>query len=226
MTSSSKRAAVTLARDVDDMIAAEWALEDLDHSPFAGMGRGYPTAEAREAERLAEEAAERDRLVQEAYERGMEDGRRIGEEAEAARLRSAVAAAERALAEVREGEERWSGSIEENVCALSVAIARHIMDRELKTDHSVIVELVRRAVKDFPIDQPLRIRINPLDLVAINSLGADEPRLVAGERELHWVGDGLIAPGGCVVEGRDRIVDGRVDTAIERLYRRLTYAHV
>lgn len=225
MTSSFKRVAVTLARDVDDMIAAEWALEDLNHSPFAGVGRGYPTAEAREAERVAEEAVERERLVQEAYERGVEDGRRIGEEAEAARLRSAVAAAERALDEVREGEQRWSGCIEENVCALSVAIARHIMDRELKTDQSVIVELVRRAIKDFPIDQPLRIRINPLDLVAINSLGADEPRL-GGERELHWIGDGLIAPGGCVVEGRDRIVDGRVDTAIERLYRRLTYAHV
>lgn len=225
MTSSSKRAAVTLARDVDDMIAAEWALEDLDDSPFAGMGRTY-SAEAREADRVAVEAAERERLVQEAYARGIEEGRRIGEEAEAARLRNAVGAAERALDEIREGEERWSGSIEENVCALSVAIARHIMDRELKTDQSVIVELVRRAIKDFPIDQPLRIRINPLDLVAINSLGGDEPRLGGGERELHWVGDGLVAPGGCVVEGRDRIVDGRVDTAMERLYRRLTYAHV
>jgi hypothetical protein len=26
-----------------------------------------------------------------------------------------------------------------------------------------------------------------------------------------------------VVEGRERIVDGRVDTALERVYRRLTY---
>jgi flagellar biosynthesis/type III secretory pathway protein FliH len=31
--------------------------------------------------------------------------------------------------------------------------------------------------------------------------------------------------GGCVIEGRDRIVDGRVDTALERIYRGLSGHH-
>jgi flagellar biosynthesis/type III secretory pathway protein FliH len=34
--------------------------------------------------------------------------------------------------------------------------------------------------------------------------------------------DSRIQPGGCVVEGRERIIDGRVDTALERLYRQLS----
>jgi flagellar biosynthesis/type III secretory pathway protein FliH len=39
---------------------------------------------------------------------------------------------------------------------------------------------------------------------------------------VRWLADARIQPGGCVVEGRERIVDGRVDTALERLYRKLS----
>ena len=78
------------------------------------------------------------------------------------------------------------------------------------------------------LDQALTIRINPNDLESMQS--AD--RVTSGEmiamttgREVRWVSDARIEPGGCVVEGRERIVDGRVDTGLERLYRRLAHAN-
>jgi flagellar assembly protein FliH len=226
MTYSSSRGGAGLARDIDDMIAAEWDLEILTMDEPLVDGR-LPYDGPTQAEIEAQQQAELEQIVEEAYLRGVEDGRRAGEEAEAARLRHAVGAAERALDEIREGEERWSGSIEENVCALATAIARQIIEKEIKSDQTLIEDLIRRALKEFPIDQPLRIRINPLDLVAINSIaGGDKPLSAPGEREMTWIADGRIAPGGVMVEGRDRIVDGRIDTAIERVYRRLTYAHV
>jgi hypothetical protein len=33
-----------------------------------------------------------------------------------------------------------------------------------------------------------------------------------------------MSPGNCLVEGHERVVDGRVDMALERLYRRLADA--
>jgi flagellar biosynthesis/type III secretory pathway protein FliH len=45
----------------------------------------------------------------------------------------------------------------------------------------------------------------------------------AEQRPAHWIADAQVKSGGCVVEGRDRIVDGRVDTALERVYRRLAH---
>lgn len=195
-------------------------------------------AEAIEAERAASDErveelrrefeAEAERIAEEAYERGRSEGRNTGEEAEGARLRTAVRAAEEALDALREGEVRWTGTIEENIIALSVAIARHVIGRELTTDVEPVAELVRNALEDFPIDQPIRIRIHPSDLNALGSVGVEEGdplRKVTGEREARWLPDASIAPGGCVVEGRERIVDGRVDTALERVYRRLTYTN-
>jgi flagellar assembly protein FliH len=168
-------------------------------------------------------AAEQARAVHEAYLRGFDDGRAAGEAGEAARLRGPVQAAERAVADLRAGESRWSGTIEENVCALAVAVARHLIGRELKGDPASVAELVKGALAEFPVDQPVRIRVNPQDLQAIQSAAGADGGFPVDGREAAWHADPQVEPGGCVVEGRDRIIDGRVDTALERVYRRLTY---
>ena len=181
----------------------------------------------REAERLLE-IAEWERKVAEAFEAGYTEGRQEGEIAEGARLRTAVRATEEALEELRLGEMRGTGTIEENVCALAVIVARQVIGRELANDSQPVVELVRSALAEFPIDQPMRIRVNPTDLAAISRATADgrDPLLaLTRDRDARWLPDSAIAPGGCVVEGRERIIDGRVDVALERVYRRLTYTN-
>ena len=164
------------------------------------------------------------RALEEAFARGYEEGRLAGEQAEGARLRSAVDAASEALASLHSESERWLGNAEANISALAVAIARQVIGQEIATDKSSMGEMVRLALSEFPIDQPLVVRVNPSDLRAITeSLSTDHGTPVAPRAEMQWLSDPRIAPGGCLIEGRDRIVDGRVDTALERLYRRLTY---
>ncbi len=185
------------------------------------------------AERLAAEEAERvhaeaERRVQDSYTNGYDEGRLDGEIAEAARLRHAVAAAEMALNDIHENEVTWQSSIKENIAALSITIARHIVGRELRTDADAVADLVRRALAEFPIDQPMRIRVNPHDL-ALLSTGSPAnggPPTIAPNRDVRWMADARVTPGGCLVEGRERIIDGRIDTALERLYRRMTYTDV
>jgi flagellar biosynthesis/type III secretory pathway protein FliH len=49
----------------------------------------------------------------------------------------------------------------------------------------------------------------------------EETTPIAGTREATWLADPRVSRGGCLIEGRDRIVDGRVDTALERAYRHM-----
>lgn len=206
---------------IDDDMVADSDLEDSD------------TINAVLAEQLAIEESERLRLeterrIQEAYTNGYDEGRLDGEIAEAARLRHAVAAAEMALNDIHENEVAWQSSIQENIAALSIAIARHIVGRELRTDAGAVADLVRRALAEFPIDQPMRIRVNPHDLALLStgSLTNGGPPSIAPNRDVRWMADARVTPGGCLVEGRERIIDGRIDTALERLYRRMTYTDV
>jgi flagellar assembly protein FliH len=166
-----------------------------------------------------------ERALQEAYERGIEDGRRAAEAAEAARLRGAVHAVTEALSSLHADADKWVGHAEENVCALAVAVARQVIGREVAVDKSSLADMVRQALGEFPLDQPLTLRVNPSDLQAIHGAfhAAGELSPLAARKDVQWLPDPRIAAGGCLIEGRDRIVDGRVDTALERLYRRLTY---
>jgi flagellar biosynthesis/type III secretory pathway protein FliH len=102
-------------------------------------------------------------------------------------------------------------------------VGRQLFDAELEAAPAHTAVLVRRALTEFPIDQPVAIRVNPSDLASITAHAvADGGQATVGRADAQWVPDPRIAVGGCVIEGRDRIVDGRVDTALERIYRRLT----
>ena len=248
MRSSSSAPALRAGVVAEGVLVSAWDLSDIrsgsdadalgiDERRFGEAAAHAAAQELAEAEREREAAAlreaelraaeEQERRVREAFEQGYEEGRRDGEIAEGARLRTAVRATEEALDELRSSEVRWTGSIEENICALAVAIARHIVGRELSMDAKPVLTLVRDALTEFPIDQPIRIRISPGDLQLLRQTDEDEDPMgtLTQGRDARWIGDPQVAPGGCVVEGRERIVDGRVDTALERIYRRLTYTH-
>ena len=112
-------------------------------------------------------AAAHDKEVADAYSHGFEEGRREGEHAEQARLRNSMHAVVDALDVIRSSEERWNGALEENIGALACAVARHIVDREIASDPELVSRLVRRAIAEFRIDQPVRVRVNPNDLSII-----------------------------------------------------------
>jgi len=197
---------------IEDELAAEEAIERA----------------AAEAARLAVVAAHQAE-VDAAYLRGVEDGRAQGELAERARLRGAMLGTESALDDLRAGEARWLHNLEENIAAVAIGVAQQVVQREVATSTAIVGTIVTRAVQEFGLDQPLIIRVNPGDHESLQAAAreddADELTTAIGPREVRWVADARIEPGGCVVEGRDRIVDGRVDTGLERLYRRLTYTN-
>lgn len=224
--------------------ASAWAPQELTpfDATYADAPGGLPTtfpstdelraaieADHRRAAAAEREAldAEHQRQLQEAYAAGVADGETAGRATEATRLRAALAAAEGAAALLREGERRWTSALEENVAALAVAVARQVIGRELVGDAAALTDLVRRALSEFPLDQAIVVRVHPADLaaltVAANAGTAGDH--VAPNRETRWIADPNVPAGGCVLEGRERIIDGRVDTALERVYRQLTGNH-
>ena len=214
--------------------ADAWAPADLSTFTTAELDEAHtplPTREellaAEQAAATAQADAERQQLASQCYGEGYADGDAAGRAAEQTRLADAVASAESALDQLRAVEDRWSGQLEDNICALATAIARQIIGRELSGDAAAITDLVRRGLAEFPIDQAVSIRVNPMDLATLATARptAEAPGGTAGvapNREARWIADPGLAAGGCVIEGRERIVDGRVDLALERVYRKLT----
>ena len=202
-----------------------WAPEELALDTSGLHQRFLLPLDAPRHESEAMDPLSGEHALEDAHTRGFEQGRQAGARAEAARLCAALASVTEALECLQFDSDKWVGNAEENICALAVAVARHIIGKEIAIDNSSLSDVVRQALSEFPLDQPVTLRVHPSDLQAINSafhsLGEASP--LTTRKEVHWLPDTRVAPGGCLIEGRDRIVDGRVDTALERVYRRLTY---
>lgn len=173
------------------------------------------------AQRDAEEQAARERVQAEAFANGVALGRAEAEQAAHAAIASALQALYVATEEVRASESRWLATLQENMAALVAGAARHVVGREVRTDDALVRDLAARALAEFPQDQAVQLRLNPADVAAVKAALAESPR--AGE--VRFIAEPRVDRGGCMVEGRDRIVDGRVDTALERIYRRLSGHH-
>ncbi|AMW03990.1 FliH/SctL family protein [Gemmatimonas phototrophica] len=163
-------------------------------------------------------AAERARIEADAYARGRVDGERSARATLEQSLQGALGALDQAAQSVALHEARWLNNIEENIAALAVSVARHVVQREIVADPSFVAGLVASALAQYAVDQEITVRLNPEDLTTCRLvIDAD----LNGARTMRWMGDANIARGGCLTEGRERIIDGRVDTALERVYRSL-----
>lgn len=189
----------------------------------AAEGHGAPGDDAAPApdEPAGPDPAELQQQMDNAYTRGYEDGRAEGAALEAARLSSAIQALERAAEAYDTAQPKWLQALEKNLVALSTAVAREVIGRELRGQADDIASLVHQAISEFPLQAAIRVRLNPADLGAISSPLRGEA-LRAG-RDVRWIPDPAIAPGGCLVEGPESLVDGRIEKALETIYTRLIY---
>jgi flagellar assembly protein FliH len=200
--------------------ATAWALDELEVPDVFEMSvaRSPEPDHAPPIDEGARAAEERTRLEAESYASGYRAAERAMASVGATERASALAALADATASVQLHAARWTANAEENIAAIAVTVARHIVEREVTIDPSIVRDLVQRALAQFPMDQQITVRLHPDDAAYCNGVGAVTDRPVKAH-DVRVVADSHIVRGGCLVEGRERVIDGRVDTSLERAYR-------
>lgn len=184
-----------------------WALPDLS----AGVFRRDVPRLSREEELASHEAA--------AYERGVADGRRLAEEALADGVGAATGLLAEALDALASSAEARRQAADDDIAALALGVARHLVQREIAGDPAILADLVRRATDLLPLEQRIEIRLHPMDLATLERhAGLPAPRPGV---DVQWIADTAVEPGGCLVLSPRRLVDGRVDEALVNIYDRL-----
>jgi flagellar biosynthesis/type III secretory pathway protein FliH len=157
--------------------------------------------------------------LDEAYRRGFREGEAQGLERALRELDPSRQAAENAANQLSTLREDLTSRTQESVLALALAVARRVMEQEIQAKPEYVAELVEKALGHFPLDQKVRVRINPKDLAFLTGEALDQMPGEKVSREVRWTPDETVAPGGCIVEGPEHVVDGRLDSALERIYR-------
>jgi len=149
----------------------------------------------------------------EGYERGFAEGRES--------LKGSVQKLTEALMKVTREldvlKRRLFDEAEKEMLKLVIATAEKVIRREVATDRSVILDVLREATRALIDRENVKIRLNPQDLTFLNEVKPEFPKEIKELKNVTFHADDSIEPGGAVLETTMGEVDARLEQQLEEI---------
>jgi len=168
------------------------------------MSAGAAPAKPPTVSGLADLQAE---AYREAFEQGLEEGRAAGRE----EVRQQVERISGLFYDLARPFEELDAEVERELLTLAMALARQIVRRELKSEPTQIIGIIREAIAALPVAaREVRVHLHPEDAAVVRE------HLAPTERERAWaiVEDPVMSRGGCQVTTNASRVDARLETRL------------
>jgi flagellar assembly protein FliH len=186
-----------------DVAAQRWSMPTMS-GPVIGRRRGDDECLAPETRTQAETIFAEARTRGLAAARAEVDAKVAELDARIARLDAVLGALARPLAELDD-------EVERQLAALAVAIARQLVRRELKSDPSQVIAVIREAVGRLPAAaRDVRVHLHPEDATIVR----DRLAITTADRAWSVVDDPILSRGGCVVRTDTSQIDARLESRI------------
>src|SRR6185312_12899073 len=143
----------------------------------------------------------------EAFEQGLAEGREAGR----AEVRAQVERLAGMFYDLAKPFEVLDAEVERELLTLAMALARQIVRRELKTDPTQIIGIIREAIAALPVAaRDVRVHLHPEDAAVVRQ------HLAPTESERAWaiVEDPVMARGGCQITTATSRIDARLETRL------------
>ncbi len=171
-------------------------------------------------------ASELEKMHKQAYEDGFARGRqegkakgyREGRDASQAEARDRIQRLDGILACLTRPLEELDQQVQESLVSLALAVARHLVRRELKADPRQVIGVVREAVSALPVAaRDVRIQLHPEDAALVREL------LAVREGESTWriEEDPVLSRGGCRVMTEVSQIDATVENRVAQVIARV-----
>jgi flagellar assembly protein FliH len=150
-------------------------------------------------------------LQAEAYREAFDQGLKEGRDAGRAEVRAQVERLAGMFHDLAKPFEALDAQVEQELVTLAVALARQLVRRELKTDPSQIIGIIREAIAALPVAaREVRVHLHPEDAAVVRE------HLAPTESERAWsiVEDPVMARGGCRVSSQTSRIDMRLETRL------------
>lgn len=161
-------------------------------------------AEPEDDERLSEIEAE-------AYRAGFAKGEAEGREAGRLAAQPLVETLEGVLQEIDGFRKRLRQHTEHETVRLALAVAKKILVREVSVSDSVILNVVREALRQTDEPDKVLIRLHPEDLAVVERESGSLIELSGRSEMITFEPDAAISRGGCFVETEFGEIDARIE---------------
>lgn len=223
-----------LIRGAKPTAFALWDLPSFDSEPLqVPLESSEPEAQEETVIELPEEVEEApkpftveelEQIREEAYNEGFAAGERDGfhsgqlkgQQEAKVRLDARMGEVEALMAQLMEPMHDQDEQIEDMLLKLVETMVRQVIQRELLTDSSQILKVLRGALKALPMGAGnIRIYLNPADFEAVKALRERH------EESWRLLEDDALLPGGCRVETEHSQVDATLETRLAQIVEQL-----
>lgn len=153
-------------------------------------------------------------LQAEAYKEAFAQGLAEGREAGRADVCTQVEKLSSMLHDLAKPFEELDVEVERELLTLAMALARQIVRRELKTDPTQIIGIIRDAIAALPVAaREVRVHLHPEDAAVVRQ------HLAPTESERAWsiVEDPVMARGGCRITSTNSRIDARLESRLSAI---------
>jgi flagellar assembly protein FliH len=143
----------------------------------------------------------------EAFAQGLAEGREAGR----GEVRAQVEKLAGMFYDLAKPFEVLNAEVERELLTLAMALARQIVRRELKTDPTQIIGIIRDAIAALPVAaREVRVHLHPEDAAVVRQ------NLAPTESERAWtmIEDPVMARGGCQITTTASRIDARLETRL------------
>jgi flagellar assembly protein FliH len=143
----------------------------------------------------------------EAFAQGLAEGREAGR----GEVRAQVERLAGMFYDLAKPFEALNAEVERELLTLAMALARQIVRRELKTDPTQIIGIIRDAIAALPVAaREVRVHLHPEDAAVVRQ------NLAPTESERAWtiIEDPVMARGGCQITTTTSRIDARLETRL------------
>ncbi len=144
---------------------------------------------------------------QEAYQEGLKQGRDEAFTKESKRIEEALDGLAQIKRELSQAKKRVMEAAEEQILELALAIGKKAILHEITVNREVVMNAIKSAVKKLIHDGDLKIRVNPRDLSVVEEHRPELLSMSDEGGEVIFVKDEKVAPGGCVVESDQQVIE-------------------
>jgi len=153
-------------------------------------------------------------LQAEAYKEAFAQGLAEGREAGRGDVRAQVERLSGMLHALAQPFEQLDADVERELLTLAMALARQIVRRELKTDPSQIIGIIRDAIAELPVAaREVRVHLHPEDAAVVREHLAP----TSSERAWTIIEDPVMARGGCQITTANSRIDARLETRLNTI---------
>ena len=171
-----------------------------------------------QARRAGPTVAELEAIEKRAYDEAFAVGREAGMQAAKTemqplvdKLRSQIASVASVFDKLAQPLEDMDAEVAEQFARLAMSIAKQVIRRELRTDPTQVIAVMRETVALLPASvRQMRIHLHPEDAAVIR----DHLAAPGGDRAWSLAEDPMLSRGGCMVISETSQIDARVESRI------------